>query len=223
MRTLPIVVLLVLALALPGCQTTNKAKSDAEALAEAEAVYTYTDWSYGSIDATDGSVIFNAWTISKREGSATTNSLLVNMSTGRCSAPYFRVTIGQEIPWNKEFRSQQLLHGEIRIDDNAAFPFDFKYIKPLNKKYIWFDVYDIIKIQPFYDQLFKGQMIRFQVTVENKAYNLRFTLRNHIKALKQALGNCEEATAFKAGTPPKPGAPPAKAGGQDDDARYFKK
>ena len=214
MRALPLAALLMLTLALPGCQTTNNAKS------EAEAVYTYTDWWYASADFNNSPSQFVAKTATQREGATTKSYLSLVTIPGQCFARYFRIAIEQETPRDNEFKSQPF-HGEMRIDDQPAIPVDFVYFTHTGKKYIWVDTFDILTNKTLLQQFAKGQILRFQFTLEKKAYTLRFTLRNHLKAITTAMDNCDEATAFKAGTPGK--TTPAKAGDQDDDARYFKK
>ncbi len=226
-------VFLILALALPGCQTVDKAKTDADA----EAVYTYTDWDYGTTTTKDGTVLFFGSTSAQRSGAATRTGVFINSIVGQCEPRQIRIGIELEAPAEKEITAQKLT-GELRIDDQQPVPVEYMYYLDSGKKIIWIDTENIFGNKSFTEQFKKGQMFRFKVTVENKVYNLRFSLRNHLNSIQTAVGNCKEAEAFQGGgkpglsarpvgqakqSPSSAPSAPSKADNQDDDARFFQK
>ncbi len=212
------------ALAASGCVSAKKAP-------EAEQVFNYTDWGSFNTVLKSGNVLFGAGT-DTHPGGKGSYTLQAVMFANSCAPQILSVTYDLDAPSHKAFKSQ-LAIGELRVDDMAPIKASYIYEFIRGKTKVFIDFNEAFNNEVLIDQLFKGHFIQVKVEVEGKELSFKFSLKNHVNAVKQAMNQCKEEAAFKGtgGAPapvpaPKPapsgsGPMPSTSPGKSDDSSFF--
>jgi len=220
---------ILLALALQGCQTGMNAKTGGD------AGLNYKDWATSNKPDNTGRHHYFAGTRTVDPSTGLWNELGVDMAGNGCRASRFIMFISLPAEADKTVLSQNMT-GTMRVDDQAPIPLTYQYKLTRGKKVFFLQTSDEMSSEATYGLVTNGQNIRFALTVEGKAYDLRFTLRNNVAAMQNAALDCVDGAEINPdGRKPAPRpvqAPPAPASeapvspgpewnSNDDDKVFF--
>jgi len=218
------VALLVSVCLLAACQAAKEARTGEEPVAH------YTDWTYSNFTGKNGQVTYVAETTTST-GQVDPSvrkklpSMFIYTSQRNCSGNL--VAVGLDESPRKFAKSEQFrnLQGEVRVDDEKPHKVEYQYEVKAGDTDYFLDFPGFFNNETLKQEMRKGQMIRFRLTLGKEERVLKFTLRNILPAVTAVQRYCEEAAAFGAATPARPsgsgGGPPGRPGQPAPEDRKF--